>query len=372
MRGHVRKRGNSWAYWYEAGRDDSGRRKQCCRSGFPTKKAAENALAATLTDIQRQEHVDRSLLTFGEFVDEVWLPHVDETRRPATRESYRRQLKRHICPVLGHRPLQEVSATDVDRVYRVCATKGLSPATINVIGAIVSAVLKHATRKRLVVRNVAEDADAPKVTRRPRSVWTAAELSTFLRSVHGDRLAALWRVLAVTGCRRGEALGLDWRGVDFTEGTITISQQVVPLSGELVLAPPKTTTGLRKIPIDAKTLEALEQHRATQELERAVLGEPAVDRDLVFTTLDGEPLDPRGISQAFQVRRKRVGLPHVRLHDLRHGAAVLALEGDVNLELIRRRMGHSKIATTIDLYARHEIETAERAAANTVAALLDG
>ncbi len=156
------------------------------------------------------------------------------------------------------------------------------------------------------------------------------------------------------------------------EGTITISQQVVPLSGELVLAPPKTTTGLRKIPIDAKTLEALEQHRATQELERAVLGEPAVDRDLVFTTLDGGPLDPRGISQAFQVRRKRVGLAHVRLHDLRHGAAVLALEGDVNLELIRRRMGHSKIATTIDLYARHEIDTAERAAANTVAALLDG
>ena len=51
MRGHVRKRGNSWAYWYEAGRDDSGRRKQCCRSGFPTKKAAENALAATLTDM---------------------------------------------------------------------------------------------------------------------------------------------------------------------------------------------------------------------------------------------------------------------------------------------------------------------------------
>jgi len=77
-------------------------------------------------------------------------------------------------------------------------------------------------------------------------------------------------------------------------------------------------------------------------------------------------------SQAFQVRRKRAGLPHIRLHDLRHGAATLALEGDVNLELIRRRLGHARISTTIDLYARHEVESIERAAADTVAGLIDG
>ena len=110
----------------------------------------------------------------------------------------------------------------------------------------------------------------------------------------------------------------------------------------------------------------------TQKLERAVLGAPAEDLDLVFANIDGRPLDPRGISQALQVRRKRTGLPHIRLHDLRHGAATLAIEGDVNLELIRRRLGHAAISTTINLYARHEIETAERDSANTVAALLQG
>jgi integrase len=73
----------------------------------------------------------------------------------------------------------------------------------------------------------------------------------------------------------------------------------------------------------------------------------------------------------FQVRRKRAGLPHVRLHDLRHGSATLALEGDVNLELIPRQLGHARIATTIDLYARHEIESVERVAAEKVAALVD-
>lgn len=87
-------------------------------------------------------------------------------------------------------------------------------------------------------------------------------------------------------------------------------------------------------------MEALRRHRETQALERQVVGVPAVDRDLVFTTLEGGPLNPRAVSQAFQVRRKRAKLPHVQLHDLRHGAATLALEGDVNLELIRRRLWH--------------------------------
>lgn len=378
MRGHVRKRGATWSYVYDAGRDESGRRKQSWRSGFPTKKAAEDALAATLTDIQRQEHVDQTRLTFGRFVDELWWPHVAATRRPSTVEMYDRALRKHIRPLLGHLPLQKIAATDVDRLYREAATKGLAPSSARVLGAIVSAALTYAKRKRLLVRNVAEDADPPKLQRVPRTIWTARELASFLESVRDDRLFALWRLLALTGCRRGEALGLRWLDLDLEQGTITIAQQVVPLSGRLVFAAPKTNAGRRTIPIDAQTLEALRGHRETQMLERAVLGAPAEDLDLVFANADGQPLDPRGISQAFQVRRKRVelpngaGLPHIRLHDLRHGAATLAIEGDVNLELIRRRLGHANIGTTIDVYARHDVETAERAAANTVAALLDG
>lgn len=158
MRGHVRKRGTSWSYVYDAGRDESGRRKQSWRSGFATKKAAQEALAATLTDIKRQEHVDHSKLTFGRFVDETWWPHVQETRRPSTVEMYGRAL-----------------------------AKGLTPSSARVHGAIVSAALKYAKRKRLVVRNVVEDADPPKLQRPTRSIWSARELAGFLDSVRDDR-----------------------------------------------------------------------------------------------------------------------------------------------------------------------------------------
>jgi len=122
---------------------------------------------------------------------------------------------------------------------------------------------------------------------------------------------------------------------------------------------------------DAATAAVLRAHRDTQRLERSVMGEPAVDLDLVFTRVDGSPLPPAGISQHFQVKRKQAGLPHIRLHDLRHGAATLALAGNVNAELVRRHLGHADIATTVNTYQRHKVDTAERAAAETVSGLID-
>jgi integrase len=262
-------------------------------------------------------------------------------------------------------------AAAVDRVYREAAANTLKPNTIRVIGAIVSAALTYAKRKGLVLHNVADNSDPPKAVRPQRTIWTARETARFLEAVEDDRLHALWRLLVVSGARRGEVCGLTWLNVDLELGTVTIAQQLVPVGGELVFQAPKTAAGLRMVPIDAGTVAALKRHRETQLLERQVVGAPEIDHDLVFTRLDGQPLNPRALSQAFQVRRGNAGLPHVRLHDLRHGAATLALEGDVNLELIRRRMGHAHISTTIDLYARHEIESSERAAADTVAGLVD-
>jgi integrase len=371
MRGHVRRRGATWSVVYDEGRDERGRRIQRWRGGYRTRAEAEQALTKILNALGTQTYVPPAKATFREYVTDTWWPHLEETRRPSTVDTYRRMLEKHIYPVVGHIPLQKLSPADVDRVYRDAAKDGLKPNTIRVIGAIVSAALAYAKRKGLVLHNVAENSDPPKAVRPHRTIWTAKETARFLGAVEDDRLYALWRLLVVTGVRRGEACGLTWLNVDLKAGTITVTQQLVPVGGELVFQAPKTAAGFRKVPIDAGTVEALRRHRETQTLERDILGPPAIDRDLVFTKLDGEPLNPRALSQAFQVRRKNAKLPHVRLHDLRHGAATLALEGDVNLELIRRRMGHAHISTTIDLYARHEIESSERAAADTVADLID-
>jgi integrase len=374
VRGHVRKRGNKWAVVYDEGRDEHGRRVQRWRGGYATRREAEDALTALLGSFQTGDYVAPAKMTFKAYVEETWFPHVEKTRRPGTVDQYARMLRLHIYPVLGGVPMQSITPTLIDKMVTKATTgeKPLSATSARVLIAIVSSALEYAKKKKIVARNPARDADMPAVDRRPRTIWTAGETRRFLEAVEDDRLHALWRLIAVTGMRRGEALGLQWRSVDLKQATVEVVQQLVPVGERLVLGPPKTAAGKRTLPIDERTVDALRAYQATRELERQVLGEPAEDLDLVFVKPDGAPLNPRAVTQRFARLVKNAKLAHIRLHDLRHGAATLAVAGDVNLELLRRRMGHSTIRTTVDLYARHDLPTAERAAAETVANLIDG
>ncbi|MGZ4394537.1 MAG: site-specific integrase [Gaiellaceae bacterium] len=371
MRGSVIRRGRTWSVVYDEGRAENGRRVQRWRGGYRTKGEAEDALTKLRGALQTGDYVSPEHLTFKTFCEERWLPHAETVKRASTLETYRRNLERHIYPAIGGVPLQRLDASRLDRLYGELLAKGLAPGTVRFIAAVISSALRYAKSKRLVSRNVAEDAEPPKVERRRMNVWTDREVATFLDSVRDDRLFALWRFLVVTGARRGEALGLTWLALDLERGTARIEQQLVPVGKALVFSPPKTDSGIREVPLDDATIEVLREHREAQKIERALFGEDYVDHDLVFAHVDGRPLNPGGVSQAFQVRRKRAGLPHVRLHDLRHGLATMALAEHLPAELVRRRLGHSRIAVTVDLYQRHAVEEAERDVANLLAARID-
>jgi integrase len=374
MRGHVRKRGNRWVVVYDEGRDQDGRRIQRWRGGYATRREAEDALTAILGSMQAGEYVAPAKIPFQSYVEETWFPRVEKTHRPGTVDSYRRMLRLHIYPTIGGVPMQSVSPVLIDKMIATAMTgeRPLAPASARVLLAIVSSAFEYARKKKIVPTNPAKAADVPKTPKRPRTIWTAAETRRFLGAVEDDRLYALWRLVSTTGLRRGEALGLTWRSVDLGAATVEVAQQLVPVGDKIILGPPKTNAGKRTLPIDARTVAALQGYQETRELERSVYGDPAEDLDLVFTTPEGRPLDPRGISMRFARLVKKYGLAKIRLHDLRHGAATLAVAGDVNLELLRRRMGHADIRTTINLYARHDLPAAERVAAETVASLIDG
>jgi integrase len=177
--------------------------------------------------------------------------------------------------------------------------------------------------------------------------------------------------MVVTGCRRGEGIGLAWRSVDLEGGSIRIEQQLITVGREHVFGPPKTEEAEREISLDPTTVEALRGHREAQKVERALFGDDYADHDLCFCQPDGRPLSPHGVSERFRTLVKAAGLPPIRLHDLRHSSATLALAEGVDTELLRRRLGHSKIGTTIDIYQRHQVADAERAAGDALAAAID-
>ncbi len=134
---------------------------------------------------------------------------------------------------------------------------------------------------------------------------------------------------------------------------------------------PKTAKGRRTVTLDAVTVAALREHRKRQAAERLQLGGGWRDLDLVFCRVDGTPLHPERFSRSFVDRVRQLGLPKIRLHDLRHGWATLALAAGVHPKVVQERLGHANIAITLDTYS-HVTAGLHGDAAEKVAGLVFG
>jgi integrase len=219
-----------------------------------------------------------------------------------------------------------------------------------------------------LTRNPADGADPPSAEDTQAQAWTAKELGRFLGHVRGDRLFALWRVGAMTGLRRGELLGVSWRGLDLEAATLTVSQQLIPTRGGCTFGPPKSKRGLRTIALDSETVEALKAHREAQLLERAFAGEAYVDQDLVFADELGGPIHPNRLTEWFGNHRKAAGLSTGTPHRLRHTHATIALTSGVPLHVVAARLG-DRPETVLRTYA-HLLPTSDAEAAEQVALLV--
>jgi integrase len=203
----------------------------------------------------------------------------------------------------------------------------------------------------------------------PVMVWTPAQTNVFLTTAREDRVYALYHLIAHRGLRRGEAVGLPWTEVDFEEGTITVSTQIVQVGWDTEEGEPKTDSGARTVLLDTDTIEVLRAHRAAQMAERAEWGDLWTDTGKVFTREDGTALHPETATMRFERLAFRAGLPPIRLHDLRHVAATLLLAATHDLKLVQELLGHSTITLAGNTYTTVLPEVA-RAAAEGVAQLI--
>lgn len=173
----------------------------------------------------------------------------------------------------------------------------------------------------------------------------------------------------MTGMRRGEVLGLRWRDLDLDRARLSVRQTLVAVGYEVVRSTPKSHNA-RVIDLDAATVEQLRAHQVRQKAERAEWGADYNDQDLVVAKESGEPIHPHTFSQAFERLVEKAGLRAIRLHDLRHTHASLALKAGVPVKVISERLGHESPAFTLKQYA-HVIPGMQAEAAAQVAGLVD-
>jgi len=271
-------------------------------------------------------------------------------------------VRRYLIPALGRLPLARLSSTDVERAMGSFLSSGappssatsprpISPLTVRHIRATLRRALNAAVRAGLVLRNAAADAAPPYVSHRAVSYLSVAEVRLLIDATLEDPLGPLWTLAVTTGLRRGELLGLAWS--DITDASLTVRRSLAE-AGESrwILAEPKTAKARRTVPVSTIGRAAFERQRANQRAAREAAGTAWQDRTgLVFTDPVGRPLSPGMVSHAFTRVRDRLGLPPIRLHDLRHSAATLLLTEGVPLAVISELLGHAGISITAAHYA---------------------
>ena len=359
--------------------EDQVQRRQEFHTGYQSKREAEEELAKAITAITSGSYIEPSKTLVSDFLTGEWLPAIRHTIRPTTFLSYKGHVERHLVPALGRIPLQQLTGAHLNAFYAKLLSESetskrqqISPSTVRRIHATLHRAMKDAVRWNQISRSPADGADPPRAASGGESemkVWSVKDLKAFLAAQRETRLYPLWLTLATTGMRRGEVLGLRWEDVDLDGGTISIRQTRVMTGYEALLSTPKTRRARRQVALDPATVEALRENGHQQRQERLARGGPAKESGFVFTKEDGEPHHPERIRKLFAQTSKRAGLSHIRLHDLRHTYATLALSAGVHPKVVSERLGHANIGITLDCYS-HCLPALSEEAACRVAALV--
>ena len=339
-----------------------------------TKGKAQRALAALVTEVDRGR-VAPTAVSVRELLD-AWLAHIEGLgRSPSTLDGYRRLVAALPAGFVAL-PLKKVAPKVVDDLYRWLAKEtGRKAATVVHFHAMLRAAFNQAMRWGWVESNPVARASAPSVHRpqvHPPAVADVARVLVAAARSRNPENAMIFRVLAATGCRRGEVCGLQWADVDLDPptATVTFRRAIIEVGGQQYVKDTKAHAE-RTVGLDEATTTALSAHRDEAAALAAVAGGSLSADDYVFPYEPGSPLPlpPDRISQAWMRLCKDQGVA-ARLHDLRHLQASLLLDAGESVTTVAARLGHRDTSTTLKVYA-HLMPGADQRAARLVGTALD-
>jgi integrase len=358
MKGHLRERSpGHWAIIIEMRDSATGRRKRKWHSFAGTKRQAQVECARLVSEVKVGTYVEPSKTTLGQFLDR-WLDDVRTRVSPKTHERYTQICQKNIAPLLGAIPLAKLRPEQISEAYakalasgRLKGGGGLSPRTVRQMHAILKSALSEAVKWEILVRNPASAVRGPKVGRAVMRTYDLEQTAELIEAVRGRRIFIPTLLAVLGGLRRGEIAALRWRDIDLAAAQLAIVQSAEQTKTGVRYKEPKSGRG-RTIALSATLVTELRAHRVQQAQELLQVGKRLSDDDLVVTQADGSPLRPHSLGQEWVRFLARYGaLPRIRFHDLRHAHATHLLASGVHPKVASERLGHSKVAITLDLYS---------------------
>jgi integrase len=323
---------------------------------FDRKSDGEKFLAQVMADLQRGTYVDPNA---GRVTFIVWAEQWRgiQVHREGTSRGVESQLRNHVYPVIGDRPLDSIRRSDIQSLVKHLERR-LAPSTTETVYRYVAAIFRAAVGDRIIAATPCVEINLPKIQKAKVTPLDVADVES-IADVIGDRYRALVILAAGTGLRQGECFGLTVDRVDFLRKRITVDRQIDPNGGE-GFAPLKTEASARTIPLPEVVSQSLAAH---------LMQWPVGANGLIFSDPTGRRLQRNRFSEMMGRARQEAGAPEwMTFHDLRHFYASLLIRHGESVKVVQARLGHASASETLDTYAHMwpDSEDQTRAAVDSV------
>ena len=291
-----------------------------------------------------------------------WLASVRSSVRPTTYASYDLNVRR-VTQYLGRRKLDTLTPADIQSWYLRLQDQGLSSYSVAQARRVLHVALDAAVDWELIHRNPIDATRPPRIEFREKNWLRGDEAKTLFEQTKDDPLHALWVLLTTTGLRIGEALGLKWSDFNPETQLLTVRRAVQRQKGKgLVFVDAKTDRSRRTLLLADFAGQALQRHKAIQDLHREALTDEWSSNDLIFCTTTGRPLDGTNVYRTLVRTLNKNDIRRVGLHELRHSAASLLASEGVPMKVIQGMLGHSSYTLTANTYSHLTAESQREAA----------
>lgn len=284
-------------------------------------------------EIENNLYMNESNLTLDKYLNE-WYSVYTKELQGTTRELYKLYIDKHIVPEIGSLLIKKMKPIQIQEFYNK-KLETLSGKTVGELHSLLNNSLKTALKNRLIKYNPCDGVNKPKKTKYTPTIYTEEQFDKLLAITKGtfDEICIL--LAGVCGLRRGEVFGIRLIDIDFKESQISIVETMVRFGGEWIIKAPKNETSKRKIKVPEFVIYAISDYLTSLKV---------VPRRICSEFL------PSSYSHHFKELLEKHGLPHIRLHDLRHFNATLMLKYGVPDKIASGRLGHSNVQTTREIY----------------------
>ena len=319
--------------------DPAGKRRSA--GTFSSVRKAEEAILRKEVAKANGDWVDprEGTVTFATFAQDRWLPH--RRVRDSTRGALAGHLRNHLVPSFGQVAMADLAPEHVQALVTAMLQRGLAPSTIRNVHATLHSCLDKAVREKVIAHNPSDGTELPKAGEPSFQILTPEQADQLLAAIRPE-VRTLLLVLQETGMRWGESQALTPDDVDVGKSMLRVSANLIEV------AKTKAPSGFRIGPTKTgKNRQVKVSREVTGALVERMQEQSLGGTDLLLGRSGVQPHQRTTFHKGFwNPARTAIGLPALRVHDLRHTHATWLLEGNASLAVVMERLGHGSIATT--------------------------